>query len=233
MPRTTRNPVWRVSRALLCSGLLSAALAASAHAAVPRPALSTTPAPFVWDIPAVIPVHGHDAAGVADPRGEFVITIRDLAMNPIPGAIVMLDFVNCSDLRLCVDPHDAGAVVDCGERTLRKITGPNGQATFRVVGCSVAAPGSAGAGTPCARVYADGVLGGSAAVAIYDLVGCDGLAPADASAWLTELFGGLNPLRADYDGNGFVGPADLSRWLDAFFADGSLTNCSNGGACGP
>lgn len=233
MPRTTRNPARRATRALLLSGLLSAALAASVHAAAPRPALSTTPTPVVWDIPALIPVYGYDAVGVADPRGEFVITIRDLAMNPVPGALVVLDFSNCADLRLCVDPHDADAVVDCDTRTLRKVTGLNGQVRFRVVGCSVAAPGSAGASTPCARVYADGVLGGSAAVAIYDLIGCDGLAPADASAWLTDLFGGLDPLRGDYDGSGALGPADLGLWLNAFFADGSLANCSSGGRCGP
>ena len=227
-PRPLRSP-----RALMLVIALTAGFVGPALASAPRPALSTTPSPVVWDIPAVISVYGHDAVGVADPRGEFVITIRDLAMNPIPSAVVTLDFSGCLDLRLCVDPHDPDAVANCGTGTLTKVTDQNGRARFRVVGCSVAVPGSAGASQNCARVYADGVLGGSPSVAIYDLTGCDGLAPADASAWLTDYFGGLNPARGDYDGSEQLGPADLSLWLLAFFADGSLANCSNGGRCGP
>ncbi|MEO5616233.1 MAG: hypothetical protein ABIS67_00535 [Candidatus Eisenbacteria bacterium] len=232
--RTSIRPlVSRLRSALLFSAGLMAISSATTHAAPPRPVLSTSPSPVVWDVPPVIPVFGHDAVGVADPLGEFVLVIRDFALNPIAGATVTLDFSSCADLRLCVDPHDASAVVNCAQGTLAKVTDQNGRVRFRVVGCSVAAPGTAGAGASCAAVYADGVLGGFVPVAIYDLAGCDGLAPGDASAWLTDYFSNLSPARGDYDANGQMGAGDLSRWLVAFFANGSVANCSNGGRCGP
>jgi hypothetical protein len=213
--------------------LLAVACAASAHAAVPRPALSTTPSPFNWTIPALIPVVGHDANGQPDPRGEIEIIIRDLANNPFPNAVVTLDFSDCADLRLCADPHDPNAVVNCALGNVSKVTDANGAVRFRVVGGSVGTPGQPGTGPNGARVYADGVLGASPTVAIYDLTGFDGLGAGDLAAWLTDYFGGLNPARGDYDNNGIMGASDLGLWLQVYFADGSLSNCSSGGSCGP
>ena len=212
---------------------ISTALAASAHSAAPRPALSTTPSPGNWTIPALIPVAGHDANGQPDPQGEIEIIIRDLANNPVPNSVVTLDFSNCAEVRLCADPHDPAAFVNCATRSVFKVTNVNGSVRFRVVGCSAGIPGQAGSGPACARVYADGVLAASPSVTIHDLADCDGLRACDLGAWLTDFFGGLNPARGDYDGSGFMGPADLGQWLGVFFADGSLANCSNGGPCGP
>jgi len=219
------------------AGVLAASLLAvlcgGAHAATPRPALSTTPAPFNWVVPPMIPVVGHDANGVPDARGEVVVFIRDLANLPVPNSLVTLDFSGCPDLRLCTDSHDPDAVLNCALASVSKFTDVNGSARFRVVGCSVGIPGSPGSPWNCARIYADGVLGGSPYVASYDLVGCDGLTPVDISAWLEDFFGGNNPPRADLDGSGDLGAGDLGRFLDAFFASGSLLNCSPGGLCGP
>lgn len=196
-------------------------------AQVPTPANSITP--------RMIPVVGHDASGVPDPIGEVTVIFRDLANQPIAGALIQLDFSACTELRLCADSHDPSAVTDCAQRTITKVSDANGAARFRVVGYSVAPPGTPGAPYNAARVYADGVLLASPSVAIYDLTGGGGLTPADLSAWLDDFFGGFDPARSDYDDTGApLGPSDLARWLTAFFASGSIQNCTPGsGSCAP
>ena len=191
------------------------------------------PEPSNWLVPALIPVVGHDAAGNPDRRGEVLIVARDLANTPVPGVQVVLDFGNCAEVRLCSDPHDPDAVVDCARGTIAKITDANGEVRFRVVGCSIGIPGTPGSGYSCARIYGDGVLQTFAAAAIYDLVGCNGLAPPDLSAWLADFFGPYNPARADYDGSGYVGASDFSLLLLAFFAAESIANCAGSGPCAP
>lgn len=211
--------------------VFAAVLALARFGPAPASAGIIDPGPFPWTIPALIPVVGHDAAGTPDPRGEVLIVIRDLANTPIPGSRVILDFSFCSDLSLCSDPHDPDAVVNCVSKTVTKFTDMNGEVRFRVVGCSSAAPGSPGAGAHCARIYADGVLGGFPNVAIYDLTGCDGLHSSDLGAWLTDFFSVAQPNRADYDGDMLLGGTDLSLWLAAFFASNSILNCAGGLPC--
>jgi hypothetical protein len=187
------------------------------------------PSPSNSTVPSLIPVIGFNAGGVADPIGEVTVVHRDLANNPIAGALIRFDFSACTEMRLCADPHDPDAVVGCAQRTVSKITDANGVARFRVVGWSVAAPGTPGAAYNAAKIYADGVQLGSPSVAIYDLTGANGLTSADLSAWLTDFFSGSEPARGDYSNTGSpLGPADLSRWLTAFFANGSILN---GPAC--
>jgi hypothetical protein len=189
------------------------------------------PGPLNWDVPSLIPVVGHDANGVPDPRGEIRIVVRDFANLPVGGVVVVLDFSNCAELSLCADPHDPDATVNCAARTVTKVSAANGEVRFRVVGCSTAAPGGPGSGNNCARIYGDGVLAAFPTVAIYDLTGCDGLAPADLAAWLTDFLAGPGNLgRDDYDGSGSTGPADLSPWLEAFFDAQSVENDS-GATC--
>ena len=213
--------------------LLSLALAANFLA--PAPAFSSHPSPANSTMPAMIPVVGHAAGGGADPVGEVLAVVRDIANAPVPGAVVIIDFSACTDLRLCSDPHDPDAVVDCVNRTVTKVAGPNGDVRFRIVGCSIRVPGEPGNGFNCARIYANGVLHASPTVAIYDLVGCDGLNASDLSAWLSDFFfvNFPGPASADYDNSGQADPNDLSLWLTAFFGAGSVANCSTGGACGP
>lgn len=214
--------------------LVASALALAAVCSVPSTSLAGFPEPANWTTPALIPVVGHDANGVPDSRGGILIVARDLANLPMPGVLVELDFSACTELQLCADPHDPDATVDCGARRVHKFTDQNGEVRFRVIGCSSAVPGTPGASYNCAQILGDGELKASPSVAIYDLTGCNGLGPADLSAWLDDFFGGLDPARADYDGTGSpLGPSDLALWLKAFFDAGSIANCSNGGPCAP
>lgn len=184
---------------------------------IPHPSCST--------IPATILVVGIDAAGTPDPAGEFSVEVRDFYNRPLGGITVTVDFSQCGEVRLCSDPHDAAAIVHCPTQTVRKETNTAGRATFRVVGGSNAAPGAPGALGPCAHFYFEGVHGGVARVAIYDLVGNNGLGSSDLSAWLSDFFGPLSPPRSDFDGSGSLGAADLSLWIKTFFDGGSQFGC--------
>ena len=181
-------------------------------------------------IPAMIPIVGHDGAGLPDPIGEVEVSVRDLANNPVVGSLVVLDFSQCTELRLCADAHDPGVTVDCAQRTVRRLSDAQGKARFRVMGWSTGIPGGPGAPRNAAKVYADGVLLGSPNVSIYDLDG-GGVGPADLAAWLGDFFANTGLERDDYDNSELVGPSDLSMWLKAYFSSGSIANCSPGGPC--
>ena len=205
-----------------CLAALTWSFAASASAGLPNPANST--------IPACIPVMGHNAAGVPDPLSQVEVIYRDLANNPIAGAMIVFDFSACTELRLCASDHDPGIFVDCPTRTVRRLTDANGRATFRVMGWSVATPGTPGYPNNSSKIYADGVLLGSPGVEIYDL-DRNGLGAADLADWLTDFFSGNNPARGDYDCSLSLGASDLGTWLKAYFANGSTANCSPEGPC--
>ena len=201
---------------------LASAFAPPAGADLPEPPNST--------IPSCIPIMGHNSAGIPDPQSQVEVIHRDLANNPIAGALVVLDFSSVPELRLCSDDHDPNMIVDCPTRTVRKLTDANGRATFRVMGWSIAAPGSPGAPYHSARVFADGVLLGTPSVSIFDL-DRNGLSAADLGSWLADFFSGNDVARGDYDCTGSVGASDLGRWLGAYFASGSTANCSPEGPC--
>jgi len=186
---------------------------------------ASVPSPGRSIIPSQIRIVGIDGAGTPDPRGEFTVEVRNIAGYPMANITVTADFAQCGEVRLCTDPHDAAAIVHCGTQTVRKETNAAGRATFRVVGGSVGVAGSPGPPGACGHFYFEGIHGGAARVAIFDLVGIDGLRPGDLSAWLTDYFGPYVPARSDFDGNGTLGPADLSMWLDAFFGGGSQLGC--------
>lgn len=207
---------------LACFAVLGCGVVTSASAGLPPPPNGT--------IPSVIPILGRSSSGVPDPRAEATVIVRDLANNPVSGAMVVLDFSACSELKLCADAHEPGVFVDCATHTVRRLTDATGSAVFRVTGWSTAPPGAPGAPYRSAKVYADGVFFGSANAAIYDL-DTGGLGAADLSRWLSDFFSSNNPARDDYDDSGSVGPNDLSMWLKAYFASGSITNCTPEGPC--
>ena len=61
-------------------------------------------------VPACITLVGRDGTGAADPRGQFTVTIRDIANNPMANALVRVDLGAAPDLFLC-GTQEAGLVV--------------------------------------------------------------------------------------------------------------------------
>jgi hypothetical protein len=199
--------------------LLTAAgclIASAAMAGVPSPGNST--------VPPCISLVG-SALGVADGAGTFTVTVRDLANNALNGASVVVDLSGCTDIAICNDQLDAGALVNCAAKTTRKFTNLAGQVSFTVLG------GSNGANNATtllggAKIFANGVLIGSPTAAAFDLDGSNGVAINDLSVWLTDFGSTINYGRSEYDCNGSVGINDLSVWLTEFGAQTSTSSCS-------
>ncbi len=183
-------------------------------------------------IPLHIIVVGHDGAGQADPIGQFTVTVRDLANNPVAGANVVCDFSNYTDLEVAATQPFPGVSSLCANHSVLALTDVSGVATFRVVGAATSS-GPSGTGMLAMRIYADGVLLGNISAAALDLVGQDGLSGSDLAAWTTDAFSGLPLARSDYDGSGAIGGSDLAIWARAYFANGSRFGAGSlaGGLC--
>jgi len=195
--------------------------ASAAFASVPSPANS--------NVPACIALVGN-SGGVLDVKGEFTVTVRDLANLPINNSLVVVDFSSASGLTLCNTGAFAGVTLDCGTQTARAFTGAGGTVTFRIGGH---ANNSGGNQAPYAapndgKVFADGVLLRSPSVQAFDEDGA-GVTAGDLSNALGDLFGGHNPPRSDFDCSGAVGASDLSVLLGVLFGGGSTTNCPASG----
>lgn len=203
----------RKATLLTVAGLFAAS---ASFAGVPSPANST--------VPACVPLVG-SSLGVVDAGGAISITVRDLANNPLNGASVVIDLSGCTDLAICADQLDAGALVNCAAKTTRKFTDAAGAVSFTVIG------GSNGSGNATtlingARIYANGVLIGSPTASAYDLDGANGVAINDLSAWLSDFGTGNAYGRSDYDCSGSVSINDLSLWLTLFGQGLSLESCA-------
>jgi hypothetical protein len=199
--------------------LLSAAgmlIASAAMAGVPSATNSTAP--------ACITLVG-SLAGVPDAAGQFTITVRDLANNPLNGASVVIDVSGCTDIAICNDQLDVNALVNCGAKTTRKFTDALGNVTFTVLGGSNGG-GNATTLTNGGKIFANGTLIKQPTVAAFDLDGAGGVGANDLSAWLGD-FGSGNPYgRSDYDCSGNIGANDLSLWLGEFGAGTSASSCA-------
>jgi hypothetical protein len=188
----------------------------------------------------IIRLVGRNGAGtVVDPVGNYTVVVRDLANNPIQNSSVVLDFSVCGsfDTRLANSQIHPGVTLDCPTKSVRGLTDATGTIVFRVMGGAQntgAAPGNL---SPCARVFADGVLikdavttggTGNVKVAAYDENGVGGVTPLDLSAWVGDFFAAGAPylVRSDFDGNGALSPLDLSNQVAVFFAAGSFTGAA-------
>ena len=201
--------------------LLTAAgcfIASAAMAGVPSPGNST--------VPACISLVG-SLAGTADPVGSFTVTVRDLANNPLNGASVVVDLSGCTDIAICSNQLDAGALVNCAAKTTRKFTNLAGQVTFIVLG------GSNGSGNATTllngvKIYANGTLIASPTGSVFDLDGSNGVGINDLSVWLTDFGTFGNPAfgRSDFDCSNSVGINDLSVWLTEFGNGTSAASCA-------
>lgn len=205
----------RKATLLTAAGLM---IASAAMAGVPSPGNST--------VPPCISLVG-SLAGTPDAVGSFSVTVRDLANNPLNGASVVVDLSGCTDIAICNDQLDAGALVNCAAKTTRKFTDIAGQVSFIVLG------GSNGSGNATtllggAKIYANGTLIGSPTAAAFDLDGSSGVGINDLSVWLTDFGTFGNPAfgRSDFDCSGSVGINDLSVWLTEFGNGTSAASCA-------
>jgi hypothetical protein len=200
-----------------CAGVLAAS---TAMAAVPSPADS--------DVPCGLNLVG-TTGGVADVRGEFTITVRDLAHNPIIGSSVVVDFNGCAvDIRVCSVQPVAGVTADCSGAVgeINAVTNGVGSVVLRIVGgARNTASGSPASPFKCATVYADGVNLGTINVGAFDENGSGGVNPADIAVWLPDSFDGDFEGRSDFNCTGTVNPADLALLLGASLGGGSAASC--------
>ena len=207
--------------------VLRSALAATCLIATP--ALADTPGVSNCTVPACIVLVGLAGDVPAVDAGEFVVTIRDLANNPIQGAIVAIDLSIAPDVRFASLQTDGDLVVDCAASRVHKLSDVHGQARFTIVGRGTGdfSPGQTGS---IALVYWDQALIGSPVVKTYDLDGQLGLGAADFSMWISEFYGSDPSWALDYDCSGTLGANDLSVWLTAY---GRGTQTSSAGAVCP
>jgi hypothetical protein len=209
----TRLPV----RLTLASLLVSLAPAGSALADTPLPD------PTNSTVPACITLVGSNG-GVPASIGEFLVVIRDLAGNPVPGASVTVDLSLVTDMRLCDDQLDPGVTLNCARRTVTAVTDLAGRALFTLVGGGN--PTGARTFANAARVYWNGFLIASPSVSTFDADGDAGVGANDLSQWLADFGAGLPYARGDHDCSGDLGANDLSIWLGAFGAGTQTASCA-------
>ena len=173
--------------------------------------------------------------GVADPRGEFTVVVRDPACNPVQGLTVVLSFMRCPDIRIC-SVQGAGVSASCSDRSVQAVSGQNGQVKLRIVGgaknATGAVPGYQGrppcqGGQGCCDLYADGILLAYMAVGAYDENSAGGVNPVDLAVWLTDAFSGSYFARSDFDFSGSLNPGDLSLELGASLTGNSSASCAS------
>ena len=195
--------------------LLALLTPALTSASPPSPANDTTP--------LCISLVGANGATPA-PAGQFTVVCRDLANNPMPGAVVVIDLSACPDLEICADQMDPAATVDCAHKTVSKLTAADGSVHFTLLGGSNGA-GNASTLLSGGRIYKNGTLIQAPTVSAFDLDGSAGVGAGDLSAWLTDFGSGLPFGRSDYDCSGNVGASDLGLWLTAFASTTMAQSC--------
>ena len=176
---------------LFAAAALGGVGSTQAAAAVPSPVNSSVP-----------------ACMALCPLGDmpFTVTVRDFANNPIAGSSVVIDFSGCPNgAYICPtrpgDPYSVNLVA----RTLSMVTPANGAVTFPA---RIGGVGPAG----CAKVFADGVLLRSYALASPDQNGnglAAGIIDVDPALFAAKL-GTVDPT-ADFDCSG--GAVDLADQL--------------------
>lgn len=201
------------------------ALTIAATALALAPAVAGAGFPPFWNstVPSCISLVGSNGS-TASANGTFVVVVRDLANNPVPGVHVTVDLSNAPDLHLCAQQLAPGIIMDCPANTAGAITDAAGRATLTLLGGGVAA--AAGSGLNNGRIYADGILLGSPTVSAFDLDGVSGVGANDFSLWFSDFLTGLPLGRSDYDCSGSLGANDLSVWLTEFGSGASSLSCA-------
>jgi hypothetical protein len=177
--------------------------------------------------PLCVSLVGAAASTPAAGFGQFTVVVRDLANNPCPGAVIVIDLSGAPDLRFCADQMDPAATVDCAHQRVSKVTAADGSVQFTLLGGSNG--GSASTLLGGGKIFADGTLIQTPTVSAFDLDGSGGVGANDLSAWFGDFGSGNAYGRSDYDCSGTLGANDFSIWLGAF-GSGTMTQ-SCGGSC--
>ena len=211
-------------------------------------AMAFVPSPVTSVVPCGIQLVGRDAANNTDLSGNFTVTIKDIAGNPIPNAAVVFDFTSCcNDIRPSVVQHGGGAIDVANHKKVNVTCNAAGTVTLAIQGVAnklAATPGHGG----CMKITANGVLITDGTnkpqvdVAVYDLDGgfggaSLGVAGPDLSAFLSDFFNVNYHQRADYDESvacsEVIAGSDLSKFLTAFFNPKEATNDAQDNAACP
>ncbi len=177
--------------------------------------------------PSLICVVGFTSTGQIDPAGEFVVTVRDVANNPVEGATVDIDFSRCTGLSICGVAGSACATMDPVHDTVRDFTDAAGQVRLRVAGGLDLPYGAPESQDGRARIRVCGFLFSSPPVCVADMEGRNGVNSADLAFLATDIGAHTYIPRADFDGNLIVNGADLA-WLATLLGlHSSLKGCAN------
>lgn len=130
----------------------------------------------------------------------FQAVVRDLANNPVEGAVVKLDFSACPSFAHCLGVPSPITVSDAN-RTLSMVADATGTVVFYMPMGGIC-PGSA------VRIYADNVLLATRSLASPDRDG-NGFPDLNDEAAIQALVGSSDPT-ADFDCNGIVDDADVA-----------------------
>jgi hypothetical protein len=194
-------------------------LANTLAAFVASPAAATNPGVPNSIVPAMIALVGLDAVGVPSPLGTFTVQVRDLANNPIPGALVRFEFTNVADASFRSDQPDPALTVNCGAHFVSKQADATGSVVFTLSGGATGTYSPNGTGTQ-GRFYVGDVLIGATEVKAFDIDGSGQVGSGDLSRFLEEFASGTGSWICDYDNSAYLGAADLSIWL-AVYASGT------------
>lgn len=211
---------------LLCVG--GVLLAGAAMAGVPSPANSQAPCIVLMDMDNSTNSIGVNPGVCGQPALKVIV--RDANNNPVAGSAVVVDFSTCNvtNVKLADTQADPAVTVACTGKTATKSANGLGEVCFSLIGgTNVNVPG----GTPtrnwgpnvtylCAKIFADGVLLATKAVAInrYDM-DANGVVDAGDGSYHLQAQG--EDLSAnyrtfgDYNCDGFVDAGDGSLHLAA------------------
>jgi hypothetical protein len=209
-----------IRRLLLAAALLSLAAAAEAQISPPSPANST--------VPPCIRLVGSNGTTPSQAFGQFTVVFRDLANNPLPNALIVIDLSGIPEVFLAADQLDPAVVVSCPDKRVTKLTDAHGVAEFCIIGAS------SDALPPVVllnggKIFAEGMLIGSPTINAFDLDGRLGLGAGDLALFLSDFASGNPYRRSDFDCGSGIGANDLRLWLNAFGS--STQNVSASAAC--
>lgn len=193
-----------VRKAILLSAV-GIVVAGAAMAGVPSPSNSTKPGS----------VNATGYTNPPDPAGNVLYVIRDINNLVVANAEVVLDFTQCTDVKLSQNINGNGGVTTCASKRVTGQTNGLGVLTLSIVagGNGAAAPR---ASHDCVLVTVNSAPFPNINAATFDRDGAGGVGASDLGLCISDFV--LNPTagRSDFDNNGLVGASDLGLLIGIF-----------------